>query len=138
MYACQVEGPTFRPSLSPDCHPLSQLMTASTSPVPALASADTASQDTYPSTKSTKFGPLRLELDPTGTVIIAQSDYECGQPFPTNALSQPCAYDGFSLSSAMANKFDALSGAHEVAFPGVTFGQKISVRLRVCHPLLHA
>ncbi|KAI1796792.1 hypothetical protein LXA43DRAFT_575930 [Ganoderma leucocontextum] len=75
--------------------------------------------------------PLRLEQVSTDLFIITQTNYDCGQPFPTTAVSQPCAYSQFRLLSANAKDFDALSSPNEVAFPNVTFGQKISFRLRV-------
>ncbi|PIL24859.1 hypothetical protein GSI_12746 [Ganoderma sinense ZZ0214-1] len=109
----------------------SQLMTLSTSRVPVVANSYTAFNRSHLSAQSTKFVPLHLEQDPTGAFIVAQTNYDCGQPFPTTTLSEPCAYEGFSLSNAIANSFCTLSNAREVAFPGVTFGQKISVRLRL-------
>ncbi len=125
-----------RPSGS--SYPSSQLMTVSSSQVPAAPNTYTAIDGAYSSIPNTNPAPLRLVQGPNGAIIVAQTDYQCSQPFPTAPLSQPCAYQAFRLSSANANNFDALSRPHEVAFPDVTFGQKVSCRIRVRHPQMHA
>ena len=127
---------TPRPLLSPDPSPQSRILSASQ--VPAVINMFTAMDGSYsPAANTVSPVPLSFEQGPTGALTIVQTNYSPCQSLSMTLLSGPCAYQDFSLSSALANNFSALSDPKEVAFPGVTFGQKISFRMRVSpRPLL--
>ena len=92
----------------------------------------------YLSTPNMNPVPIALMQGPTSVFIVTQANYDCSQPFPITALSQPCTYQEYSLSSAMAKDFDGLFRPDEVAFRNVTFNQKVSIRLRVCYLSMNA
>ena len=92
----------------------------------------------YLSTPNMNPVPIALMQGPTSVFIVTQANYDCSQPFPIIALSQPCTYQEYSLSSAMAKDFDGLFRPDEPAFRNVTFNQKVSIRLRVCYLSMNA